>query len=60
MVQATSQPRDRQQSRCRHRAVLEAIRAGDPDAAEKAMQEHIECTMQHLEAIHRQQQRNPA
>jgi GntR family transcriptional repressor for pyruvate dehydrogenase complex len=50
MLQTTPRPRDRSVSRRLHRAVLEAVRQGDPDAAERAMDEHMEVTLARLEA----------
>jgi GntR family transcriptional repressor for pyruvate dehydrogenase complex len=54
MVQTTPKPRDREQSHRRHLAIVEAIRAGDPDAAEIAMQKHMEHTERVLEGVERQ------
>jgi len=49
MLQTTPRPRDRGISRRLHRAILAAVRAGDPDAAERAMREHMEVTRVRLE-----------
>lgn len=47
-------PRDRKQSHRRHLAIVRAIRAGDPDAAERVMQNHMELTVQLLEETEHQ------
>jgi GntR family transcriptional repressor for pyruvate dehydrogenase complex len=44
MLQTTPRPRDRAVSRRLHRTIVEAVRRGDPDAAERAMREHMEVT----------------
>lgn len=49
MLQTTPRPRDRSVSRRLHRAILEAVRQGDPDAAEAAMREHMDVTRERLE-----------
>jgi GntR family transcriptional repressor for pyruvate dehydrogenase complex len=54
MVQTTPQPRNRENSQRLHRTIFEAIRSGDPDAAEKAMQTHMELV---AEALERAEQR---
>jgi GntR family transcriptional repressor for pyruvate dehydrogenase complex len=54
MVQTTPKPRDCAQSRRRHQAIVEAIRAGDADAAEIAMQKHMEHTVRMLNEMERQ------
>jgi GntR family transcriptional repressor for pyruvate dehydrogenase complex len=54
MVRTTPEPRDREDSHLRHRAIVEAVRRGDPDAAEQAMHQHMEHTAQVLQAIERQ------
>lgn len=54
MVQTTPKPRDRAQSHRRHMAIVEAIRSGDPDAAERAMQKHMEHTVRVLNNMERQ------
>ena len=48
MLQTTPRPRDRGVSRRLHRAILEAVRAGDPEAAEAAMREHMDVTRERL------------
>jgi GntR family transcriptional repressor for pyruvate dehydrogenase complex len=53
MVQTTPKPRDREQSHRRHLAIVEAVRSRDPDAAEKAMQAHMEHTERVLEEMER-------
>ncbi len=60
MVQTTPKPRDREQSHRRHQAIVEAVRAGDADAAEKAMQAHMEHSVRQLEAVERQRKRTRA
>jgi GntR family transcriptional repressor for pyruvate dehydrogenase complex len=60
MVQTTPKPRDRQQSHRRHLAIVRAVRAGNPDAAEKAMQAHMEHTVQMLEERERRRQESRA
>ena len=60
MVRTTPQPRDRADSHLRHRAIVEAVRRRDPDAAEKAMHRHMEHTARVLQAIERQQNLNRA
>ena len=49
MLQTTPRPRDRSVSRRLHRAIVEAVREGDPDAAERAMREHMDVTRARLE-----------
>jgi DNA-binding FadR family transcriptional regulator len=60
MVQTTPKPRDREQSHRRHLDIVRAIRAGDPDAAEKAMQVHMEHTVRMLEEMERQRKQTRA
>ena len=50
MLQTTPRPRDRSVSRRLHRAILEAVRRRDPEAAEAAMREHMEVTRVRLSA----------
>jgi GntR family transcriptional repressor for pyruvate dehydrogenase complex len=42
MVQTTPQPRNHERSQQLHGDILQAVKAGDPDQAEKAMQRHME------------------
>jgi GntR family transcriptional repressor for pyruvate dehydrogenase complex len=59
MEQTTSQPRDRRGSRRHHRAIFEAIRAGDPEAAESAMRTHLDgvvARVQQMEPKNKQEQ----
>jgi DNA-binding FadR family transcriptional regulator len=49
MLQRIPRPRDRNASRRLHRAILEGIRKGDGEAAERAMREHMEATRARLE-----------
>lgn len=51
MIETTPRPRDRQESRHRHGAILAAIASGDPDKAEAAMQSHFETTMARLKLV---------
>jgi GntR family transcriptional repressor for pyruvate dehydrogenase complex len=60
MVKTTPQPRDREQSHRRHQAIVRAVRAGDPEAAEKAMQAHMEHTLRLLEEMERRQKQTGA
>ena len=48
MARTTPRPRDREVSRHLHRSILEAVRLHNPDAAEKAMQAHMEITRARL------------
>jgi GntR family transcriptional repressor for pyruvate dehydrogenase complex len=50
MLRTTPKPRDREASRRRHRLIVEAVRARDPDAAEKAVSAHMEHTLRMLQA----------
>jgi DNA-binding FadR family transcriptional regulator len=60
MVQTTPKPRDREGSHRRHLAIVRAIRAGNPDAAEKAMNAHMEHTVDMLEEMDRQRKHTGA
>jgi GntR family transcriptional repressor for pyruvate dehydrogenase complex len=60
MLQTTPLPRDREQSHRRHQAIIKAIRSGDPEAAEKAMQAHMERTLVLLEEMERRQEQSRA
>jgi len=53
MLKTTPRPRDRAVSRRLHRAILEAVRRGDPDGAEAAMGEHMTVTQERLSAAAR-------
>lgn len=53
MVQTTPKPRDRANSHRRHQAIVRAVRAGDPDAAEKTMHAHMDHTIRMLQAVDR-------
>jgi GntR family transcriptional repressor for pyruvate dehydrogenase complex len=59
MLEATPRPRDRAVSRRLHRAVLAAVRKGQPDEAEKAMREHMRVTRERLEAAAGQRSAQP-
>jgi GntR family transcriptional repressor for pyruvate dehydrogenase complex len=50
MVHTTSNPRNRAKSRQLHGAILNAIRAGDADAAEEAMKVHMGAVARELSA----------
>ena len=50
MVQTTPTPRDRDESRARHLAIVRAIAQRDPRMAERAMHEHMQRTRERLEA----------
>ena len=50
MAQTTRRPRDRDVSRPLHQAILEAVRVHSPEAAETAMQAHMEITRARLES----------
>ena len=56
MLETTPRPRDRAVSRRLHRAILAAVRKGQPDEAEKAMREHMRVTRERLEAAARRRQ----
>jgi GntR family transcriptional regulator, transcriptional repressor for pyruvate dehydrogenase complex len=56
MVRTTPNPRDHQVSSHLHRAILEAVRQRNPDAAEMAMQAHMEMTRARLEDFARREQ----
>jgi GntR family transcriptional repressor for pyruvate dehydrogenase complex len=60
MLQTTPQPRDRKQSHRRHQAIVQAIRDGDPDHAEKVMRDHMKHTIRRLEEVDRQRQQSLA
>jgi DNA-binding FadR family transcriptional regulator len=60
MLKTTPLPRDREQSHRRHLGIVRAIRSSDPDAAEKAMQSHMERTLVLLEEMERQQKQSRA
>jgi len=49
MLQTTPRPRDRSVSRRLHRAIVDAVGRGDPDAAGRAMREHMRVTSERLE-----------
>jgi DNA-binding FadR family transcriptional regulator len=57
MVQTTPKPRDRAQSHRRHLAIVQAIRDRDPDAAEIAMENHMEHTVHVLKELERQRKK---
>jgi GntR family transcriptional repressor for pyruvate dehydrogenase complex len=50
MLQTTPEPRDHHVSQQLHRAIVQALRDGDPDAAERAMKTHMEVTCERLAA----------
>lgn len=51
MMQTTPSPRDREESRQRHAAIVRAIRERDPAAAEDAMRDHMQTTLGLLEKL---------
>jgi len=51
MARTTPNPRDHDVSQYLHRGIVEAIRQRNPDAAEKAMQAHMEMTRFRLEQL---------
>jgi GntR family transcriptional repressor for pyruvate dehydrogenase complex len=53
MVHTTPKPRDRSWSRPLHRAILDAVRSANPDAAEDAMRAHMEAVVRRLKAADR-------
>jgi GntR family transcriptional repressor for pyruvate dehydrogenase complex len=61
MVHTTPKPRNRSNSRSLHGSIVEAIRAGDPDAAEEAMKIHMATVTRELRAAEnrRKQQKQP-
>ena len=60
MVRTTPKPRDRDASRARHQAIVAAVRTGDPDVAERAMEAHMSQTARRLQEIDRQRKRHRA
>jgi DNA-binding FadR family transcriptional regulator len=48
MLQVPQRARERRVSRRLHRAVLEGVRKGDAQAAERAMREHVALTRNRL------------
>lgn len=56
MVHTTPQPRNREGSQRLHRSIFEAIRSGDPDAAEKAMQTHMDMVAEALQRAEAQRE----
>jgi GntR family transcriptional repressor for pyruvate dehydrogenase complex len=50
-----SDPEETRRSIELHRAIVEAIRAGDPDAADRAMQAHMDALVDSLQTVRRQQ-----
>jgi len=57
MVHTTPQPRNRANSRVLHGRILDAIRAGDADAAETAMKVHMASVSRELAAADERQQK---
>ena len=49
MLQTPPRPRDRRVSRRLHRAILEGVRQNDPEAAGRAVRDHMELTRTRLE-----------
>jgi DNA-binding FadR family transcriptional regulator len=58
MVQTTPRQRNRKRSRQLHRPIVDAIRAGDADAAEAAMKTHMDSVDQALRDIEARQKQN--
>jgi GntR family transcriptional repressor for pyruvate dehydrogenase complex len=58
MVQTTPKPRNRTRSRQYHRPIVDAIRARDPDAAEKAMKVHMDSVDRAVREIEARQKQN--
>jgi GntR family transcriptional repressor for pyruvate dehydrogenase complex len=56
MVQTTPAPRNREGSQKLHRSIFEAIKSGDPDAAEKAMQTHMDMVAVALQRAEKQRE----
>jgi DNA-binding FadR family transcriptional regulator len=54
MVQTTNAPRDRECSLREHPPIVAAVRAGDPDAAERAMRVHMEAVLSRLQRLEKQ------
>jgi GntR family transcriptional repressor for pyruvate dehydrogenase complex len=50
MVRTTPSQRDSQSGRRLHKAILTAVRDHDPDAAERAMQQHMQAVLKRLKA----------
>jgi DNA-binding FadR family transcriptional regulator len=53
MIRTTPKPRDRNWSAPLHRAILDAVRSANPDAAEEAMRAHMEAVVRRLKAAGR-------
>ncbi len=51
MIKTTPSPRANQLGRRLHREIVAAIRKGDPDAAERAMREHMQVVLTNLNAL---------
>ena len=49
MIQTTPKPRAREETSRFHLDILEAVRAGDPDAAERAMRRHMDTLSERLQ-----------
>jgi len=57
MIHTTPKPRDRNWSRPLHRAILDAVRSANPDAAEEAMRAHMEAVVRRLKTAARKQEK---
>ncbi|MGE3807911.1 MAG: FadR/GntR family transcriptional regulator, partial [Gemmataceae bacterium] len=55
IVEGGHEKRDPQVTQSGHRAILQAIRAADPDAAERAMREHMNAVLDSLEELEKQE-----
>lgn len=53
MAQTTPTPRQNQRGRRLHQQIVKAIKAHDPDAAEKVMREHMEVVLSNLKQMKR-------
>ena len=53
MLRTAPNPRDRRISHAPHRAILQAVCQRNPEAAEKAMEAHMEMTRARIEAFAR-------
>jgi len=58
MVHTTPKPREREETSRFHLDILEGIRVGDPDAAEEAMQRHMDALTRRLHQAEERRRRN--
>jgi GntR family transcriptional regulator, transcriptional repressor for pyruvate dehydrogenase complex len=59
MIKTTPNPRDHEFSFRFHMKIVDALRSGDPDVAERAMREHMNRTRGDLERVGRKERRRP-